>query len=144
MSGRSVRSLFAPRHADRVIAATFGAWFLYAAVWLWLIWLDDSSDAVPVFYDWAWPYVFAVAGLVGIAYAIRPQERHLAAWSGGLMIAALLSRAFTILASWLTDQGAISAPRAMLGASVWTILGWALGIIWTEVLRPLNERRRKG
>lgn len=129
------------KNADRIVASIFGSWFVYTAIWLAVIWWDEHSDTVPVFYDWAWPWVFGIAGAVGLAYAKWPSNKQLAAWSGGLMMACLLSRAFTVLMTWGIDHS-ISAPRAFFGAGVWLILGYSLGLIWTRLMKPMGDVRR--
>lgn len=135
------RRLLKPEHADRVIAGVFGAWFLYEAVLLGLIYLDDTDSITP-FFDWLWPWAFAAAGMLGLAYAFRPESKHLAAWSGGLMIASLLSRAFSLIAQYIAHVGPLSLPRTLLGAGVWAMLGYSVGVIWRRLLAPMSTARR--
>lgn len=137
------RRLLEPTNADRLIPLVFGAYFLWAATWLYISVVDDADDTVPVFFDHIWPWVFGAAGVLGVMYATRPQSRTLAAWSGGVMILALLSRAATIFVSWLNDAESISTARAFLAVGTWSVLGYAVGIIWTRVLGPLGRRRRE-
>lgn len=137
-----MRRLFSPANADRLIPLVFGGYFLYASVWLWVSVFDDADDTIPLFFDWLWPFVFAAAGILGVAHSCRPASKHLAAWSGGVMILALLSRAAAGLASWASTNETFSMPRAFLGAGTWTILGYAVGLIWRRVLLPMGNRRR--
>lgn len=137
------RRLLEPRNADRLIPLVFGAYFLYAAIWLWVSVIDDADDTVPIFFDELWPWVFATAGVLGVAYAVKPSSRALAAWSGGVMILALLSRAASIFVAWVNDAEAISTARAFLAVGTWSVLGYAVGTIWGRVLGPLGRRRRE-
>ena len=126
---------------DRVIPAVFGAYFVVAAIWLYDLWRDDRTT---VFFEPAWPAVFLLAGLLSIAYAFHPHDRHLAAWSGGLMLASCLSRAAVILVAAHDGTIELIEARAWLTAATWSILAYAIGTIWTRFLRPLGEGRRGG
>lgn len=137
------RRLLEPTNADRLIPLVFGVYFLYAAAWLHISAIDAADDTVPVFFDELWQWVFAAAGVLAVAYAVKPASQHFAAWSGGVMILALLSRGASIFVAWVNDAEAISTARAFLGLGTWTVLGYAVGIIWTRVLGPLGRRRRE-
>lgn len=134
------RRLLQPRNSDRVIPLVFSCWFLYAAIWLELI--NHDTHEFDAFYAWMWPWVFAAAGVLGIAYAARPHSRLLFAWSGGLMIGALVSRAFSLLAAWLTGQITLSTPRTWLSGGAWMLLAYSVGTIWSRFLAPISAARR--
>lgn len=137
-----MRQLLKPHNADRSIPLAFGAYFVWASAWLWVSVVDDANDTVPIFFDTVWPWVFGAAGALGIWQAARPSRVTLA-WSGGLMILAVLSRAMTILLAWLQDVEDLSTARALFGVGTWTTLGYALGVIWTRLLLPVRQARER-
>lgn len=125
--------------ADRTVPAVLGAYFLFAAWQLWRLWADTDDH---IFFDAAWPYVFAVAGVTAIAYAVRHGSHFLAAWSGGLMIASCLSRAWAVIAAVLLDRTDLHDARAWLVAGTYVVLAYCIGAIWHRILGPATYLRR--
>lgn len=123
---------------DRGVPLVLGGYFTVASFWLIGVWRNGESVA---FYPWLWPWVFAAAGIVTLAYAKWPQNGTLAAYSGGLMVASVLSRAMTLLLTWWS--GELSGARALLGACTWTVLGYTIGYIWTALMSRLAAARRR-
>lgn len=135
------RRLWKPQNADRLISATFGLWFVYEAILLFIVSISTAESAV-TFFEPIWPWVFAAAGVAGLVYAVKPSLRLLA-FTGGLMIAALLSRSFSLVAQWVAGTGPLGWARTFFGAGVWVMLGYSVGLIWTRLLRPLSLTRQR-
>jgi hypothetical protein len=125
--------------ADRTVPTVLGAYFLFAAWQLFQLWQDTDDH---VFFDWLWPYVFALAGVTSVAYAIRHGSHLLAAWSGGLMIAACLSRAWAVVTAVALNRADIDDARGWLIAGTYIVLAYAIAAIWHRILGPATHLRR--
>lgn len=136
----TMRRLFDPDHADRTVPSVIGAYFVWAAFWLWRL---EGEPSTEVFYDWLWPWVFLAAGVLGIAYAAWPQSKHLAAWSAALMAGACVSRAWAVLASAFAEKGLWVWPEAVFRASTWLLTGFLISLVWVAFLMPLHQRRAR-
>lgn len=112
----------------RAVTAVVGVAFALSAVPLWML---DRDDDTTIGVEWAWPYVFALAGLLAVIDAIRP-HRHVSAWSGALLVGACLSRA-TALA--FADH-AYPTSEVVFRVLHWVGYGFALSVIWALVVVP--------
>jgi hypothetical protein len=135
-----MRRLFDHDHADRTVPAVFGIYFLWSAGWLFASW-QQSDNAV--FYEWLWPWFFGAAGLVCLAYAIRPWSLHLFAWSAGMMAGACVSRSIAVLLTIADGKAPVSDARSWVAVATWVAFGYALSLVWIVFLWPLNHLRRK-
>lgn len=125
--------------ADRSIPAGLGLYFVFAAWQLHRLWAHTDDH---VFFDWLWPYVFVAAGILALAYAWKPTSPALAAWSGGFMIAACLSRAWAVIAAVISDTTDLDDARAWLVAGTYAVLAYSIAAIWHRILGPSTFVRR--
>lgn len=126
------------RPADRAIVAAIGAFDVFAG-WRYV----GIPDLTPVPLGSTWPYVFIVAGVLTLALEFAFANRTLLALSGAAGITAYVSRSLLLFVAMTRGDADVSDERVQVGVALWLLLGWIVGYIWTRVLRPLSEVRRR-
>lgn len=128
-------------NADRVIAIVFGVYFLWASFWLFQVW---QQNIAVIFLDWLWPWAYGIAGVAGLAYALRPWSYDLAALSGSLMALCLLSRSAVVIVTWkVGGDDALPTARTFFAAGTWLGYAFAVASLWILLRRYGVSRRAR-
>lgn len=123
---------------DREFLATTGVMVAVAGVGLGL----DPSARAELFLGWFWPWWWVLAGVLCVAYALRPTSSNLHALSGPALAVACVSRAIQLaMAVGFGDVPDDRRLRSLSGVLVFMLLGRLVRRQWLT-LQPWPEVRR--
>lgn len=113
---------------DRWAPLMLGGYFAVSAFPLWSQYREEESV---IFYAWLWPWVFAAAGVLTIAYALRPKH-ELGAVAGATMLLAVGARGISTLLTWA--NGELPWSRGLFAFLTWGVIGWLMAYVWIRLL----------
>lgn len=117
---------------DRLTFGAIGAW----SVFLGALQVLDTSAAGQVWLAPLWALMFAAGGVLTFMYARELTSFRLRAWSNALIVTAAAGRGGGFVLALVNDT-APSIWRALLGIAVWTMLAFALYLVWrSRMPRP--------
>jgi hypothetical protein len=117
---------------DRLTFGAIGAWSVFLGVLQFL----DRTAGNEVWLVPLWAVMFAVGGLLTFLYAWQLTSFRLRAWSNALIVTAAAGRGGGFVLALVNDT-APSIWRALLGIAVWTMLAFALYLVWrSRMPRP--------
>lgn len=86
----------------------------------------------------AWPVIFIVAGVTSALYHHNRSSRTLWQWSGGLLLAAYLSRGAVIFVAMVEDPE-LRRVAILLPASLWLVVAAFVAALWHRALIPRRD-----
>jgi hypothetical protein len=121
-------------------AAVLGLALLAIANRLWEINQAHASHAP--FYPHVWPWWFAIAGILTLMWAVRPDSRILLATSGAFAVSAMVSRAMATILQITEAATVLSSPQLHVAGLVWSGLAAACGYVWLTDFRAVSGLKR--
>lgn len=117
---------------DRLTFAAIGAWSVFLGALQFL----DTTARDEVWVAPLWAAMFVAGGVLTFGYAWQLTSFRLRAWSNALIVTAAAGRGGGLILA-LVNQTAPSVWRALLGIAVWTMLAFALYLVWrSRMPRP--------
>lgn len=118
-----------PRHfvtpTDRMVFAAIGLWALVLGV---LMGVDRSADT-QVWLARVWPVLMLAGGVLTLLYARELASFRLRGWSNACIVTACAGRG-AALGLGILDGTAPSVLRALTGIALWSMVAFALFIVW--------------
>lgn len=124
------------RPSDRLLVVAVAAWALGMGV----LSLLDRGDG-DVFLAPLFPWLFIAAALAALAYAAHPTV-SLKAWSGASLVTVTAGRGLGLIFGLIEQTSPVDGPRVLVGIGVWSMLSFALGVIWRLLIPPDGRRGR--
>ena len=100
--------------------------------------IQQAPHVTNAFIPGVWPWWFAVAGILTLMWAVKPESRCLLALSGAFAVSAMVSRAMATILHLTEAATSLATPSLHIAGIVWTCLAGACAYVWMTDFRAVS------